>query len=306
MKQCSAYFDQISSFVDGELSETEQIGLFIHLETCPSCQRALEMYRDMSGAFAYVDVAPPAGFSDRVMEQVTAMPQAMPVAQRHRTAMRRFVAVAAVFAVVAVIGVGSLWGNFGGDSFEAAPMSVADESLDAALRAVPDAAVAESSDHLDFYSAEALPGDMAEYPLETEDPVPYEEDESGSIQMLDVNTTLLDTFLTGAPWHWDALSALLAGTGHAVQLWDGGMFEVTDPYNPGSLLYGQLTDDPALTEDVMVTIIGYQFVYEGIDRRVEVRLQDGMVFYYYNVTGAWAGGTRAADWESLRNYILHG
>jgi len=302
MKQCNEYFEQISSFVDGALPDTEQINLFIHLESCPSCPKVLEMYQNMSGAFAHVDVDPPVGFSDRVMDRIAEKSQTPTVKVRHRTAMRRFVAVAAVFAVVAVIGFGSMWGQFGNDSLEAADMLM-DMSPEATADA--DTPVAESATEVMPDALRMVPAEEAENFMGFEDPVPYDElDQPLQSLVVAPDTRLLETVFTGAPWQWAALSALFAEGGYPVQLFDGSMFEVRDPYNPGSLLYGQLTDDPAHADDVVVSILGYQFISEDVNRRVEARLLDGMVYYYYNITAAWEGGNRAADWESLRNFIV--
>lgn len=310
MKQCNEYFEKISSFVDGALSETEQIDLFIHLETCPSCSKILEMYQDMSGAFDHVDVAPPAGFSGRVMEQVTQAAHVPPIKARRRgTAIRRFVAVAAVFAVVAVLGFGTLLNNFGGSNVDMAPMTSMlqpTERGSAAEMPVP-TAMPEAVPEM----ISAAPPEATEDSEEFEDADTAEEEEWGNIHHLTAapDTRLLETVFPNAPWQWDALSNLFAEAGYLADLFEGGVFEVRDPYNPGSLLYGQLDSDILYVTDVTgvtVRMMGYHLSTDTVDRRVEIRMQDGATLYYYNVTAPWEGGIRGANWESLRQFIVHG
>ena len=105
MRQCAEYLEWISAYVDGELGEAEQIELFVHLEACPSCVAALQNYQTMTIAIADAYIAPPPYLVDDVMAEIAPPPlRAVSYSPRRRSGMRRFVAVAAIFAVVAVVG----------------------------------------------------------------------------------------------------------------------------------------------------------------------------------------------------------
>ena len=56
--------EQLSAFVDGELSPEEEAGLREHLEGCAGCRSALALLRGMTGALASAEEEPPAALPE--------------------------------------------------------------------------------------------------------------------------------------------------------------------------------------------------------------------------------------------------
>ena len=95
MRTCEEYEDLLSGLLDGKLTEAERQELETHLAECPACRACLADLRAIQGALQELDVPAPAGFADRVMEQVRATPQARPEKKTVRLPRRRWMAAAA-------------------------------------------------------------------------------------------------------------------------------------------------------------------------------------------------------------------
>jgi len=311
MERCERYLEQISCYVDGELGTEEQAELLRHLEACPACMGALVAYQTMSAGIQDAEVEPPAHLVEDVMARIAATQLVR--ARPKRPYLRRFVAAAAVFAVVGVIGFYSIWGGPGYSGIPDADWIAAP----APAAGVGYSPIAELAGEVDMGSRMA-PAENAAVPPA---PPPYDaatcpgaEDEivlftEGPVFLDAINTTLLDRFVLGMasmgePWRWTYFTDLLWDAGYVYTVSED-VFSVRDPYNPDSLLYGLVEGRSGFAESV-VTVIGYRFYPEdGRYRWVEVRLDEGgVLLYYYAVPSFGAGGVRTAELEHLRNFIL--
>lgn len=125
--------EQLSAFVDGELSPEEEAELREHLEGCAGCRSALALLRGMTGALASAEEKPPAALPEGTRF----------LFEREKTDRKfilkrwRFTAIAAVVCL-ALLGFGTQAPRlFGGNTAKteavSAPMAIADESPTASL-----------------------------------------------------------------------------------------------------------------------------------------------------------------------------
>lgn len=162
MAHCDEYLELISAAVDGALSPVESKKLEAHLALCPEC-RAL--YEDLLALHAALsDLSPaevPEGLTDRIMAAVAAdnvVPLVSP-AKKRSGPWRKWLASAAVLAVV-IVGAWGSQNQQGGGSSAAAMPQAADAALppqasEAAL-AAPEAAPA-SGDTNEAPQAKTVP-----------------------------------------------------------------------------------------------------------------------------------------------------
>ena len=245
MEACEKYLEQISSFVDDELSEAEQIALFIHLEHCPACQAELAAYQEMSKALQAIAVDPPAGFSDKVVAAIGPR-----FVRKGRT---RAMAMAAMFVVVAIVG-GVLAQRTAEPRHDGGEIAAqpAEQSVQAPRMFLEVEEHAEVKEPAEAEAPEAEP-EISLFTAEIED----------SMTLLDINTTLWDTFLAEARhWRWAELSQAFAEFGYEYRMVSPYRFEVKDPYNPGGVLYGYLGMAEETPQELIVLFMGYQFVQE--------------------------------------------
>ena len=297
MERCEKYVEWISAYVDGELDADEQAELRRHLEVCPACKRTLMAYRTMSFNLLHTEVSPPADFAADVMARVTSLSsvRTMGVRRSRRPHLRRILAAAAMFAVVAAIGFASIRGGFEGETYEAAMPLATQEAADAPIEEF----FGDSALHFSFARDSSEGPNMLWGGVE---PI-VEPGASDNPPVPDVpDMTLLDLAVTGAQWEWSDLVQVLEGSGFVYDLTYEGAFEVEDPHNPGSYLYGILADGE---EERIVELIGYRFRHEDVDRRVEIRT-DGEAATYYTVRQISRARTRAQNLRELRHYILFG
>jgi hypothetical protein len=109
---CQEIEDQLSAYVDGELSPQEIRVVEVHLADCPRCASILEELRAMvRSAGSLPSLKAPDGLRDRILEQVRA--EGAPVAPRVRPFWFR---IGAVSAAAGLLLVASLYvgGVFGG------------------------------------------------------------------------------------------------------------------------------------------------------------------------------------------------
>lgn len=100
MKNCRDYADQISAFLDGELSRPERGELMEHMAACRNCRQYFEDLTAIRDAAAEIGEVPvPEGFARRVMDRVRAVEQDR-APKTIRFPWRRWTALAACCAFV--------------------------------------------------------------------------------------------------------------------------------------------------------------------------------------------------------------
>lgn len=116
MRNCEAYEEWISAFLDGELSGTEQAELREHMAGCRRCQQYFDDLVAIHEALDQGDEVPvPEGFEDRIMARVRETAQeGRPAKMIRFPQWRRWAALAACCAVAA-IGLWSFQGRKGMD-----------------------------------------------------------------------------------------------------------------------------------------------------------------------------------------------
>jgi len=310
MADCNKYLEWISAYIDGELSEAEQIELFVHLEACPACAQVLQAYQTLTFGIQDAEVDPPAHLADDIMAQI--LPSALHVVEggrpRRGKRLQQFLTVAALFAVVGVIGFAHLFGGFGGEQTEGSLRMPAP-----AMESQADVSMARSVEQNEFLTDEGAFDTQEQLEAANEEEFdPQLSILGGDSEPIDMGNVFLDRFLlaptwTGEPWTWIELERIFEDYGYYF-VFDEGTFTVEDPYNPGSFLYGVLGGHPETGESFVGTL-GYYFHFEAgrAGRRVEVRFWDGFygeAQYYYAVPSFDTGGTRAQDWGALRAFIL--
>lgn len=105
MKGCDDYLFDYSLMLDGELPEPQKTELMRHLASCAECAEKCAAM-DEASHFLETDITPPAGFADGVMAAIkdgNVIPA--PVAEA-RSPRRRWRAVAALAACLAVVLIG--------------------------------------------------------------------------------------------------------------------------------------------------------------------------------------------------------
>ena len=300
MDPCVKYEEWMSASVDGMLDDAEQVELMVHLQTCPSCLAIWQDYELMSKALKYAEVEPPATLVVDVMAKIQAQPV---LTARRGGGARRFMAIAAVFAVVAFVGLYTFWG----------PMSAEDGESSAIFHAEPavprvEAAIAEAEEAIPRQAVESWTDDPSEDDIaELEDYGSLgfgELMEHGAAADILPESTLFDLFFSRESLgDWDELREQLIGGGYGYEVEDG-VFVAHDPYRPGGYLYGMLIDDRSYPGHTIVTRIGYAYRTEGVYRRVELRTVDGEVRYYYDVRYAGGAGTRVDTLEQIRVFLF--
>lgn len=304
MNPCVKYEEWMSAYVDGALSDTEQAEFLAHLQTCPACSATWQDYELMSKALGETEFEPP----ETLVADVMAKIGAQPVLRVHQGGgFRRFIAVAAVFAVVAFVG-GHMLGS---------PLPQEEAVLDYAHAAddeLPSSAMLQMAENEpDVWYGVTSP--ITRTTVTAADEAEEEEDsEDTEIDMLAGEPAvelapeliLFDLFLSREiSWDWNELSGRLLRGGYYYEM-EHGFFYAPDPYRPGSYLYGMLVSDGSDTEQAQLKLLGYAYRTEGAYRRVELRSVDGTVSYYYAVPYASGTGMRADTREQLRAFLLFG
>ena len=100
MKNCRDYEEQISAFLDGELSEPERGELMEHMAACRDCRQYFDDLTAIhKAAAAFEEIPVPEGFAERVMDRVRAVEQDK-AEKVIRFPRRRWAALAACCAFV--------------------------------------------------------------------------------------------------------------------------------------------------------------------------------------------------------------
>jgi len=308
MNPCAKYEEWMSAYVDGMLDDAEQVELMVHLQTCPSCLAVWQDYELMSKTLEYAEVEPPETFAADVMARIQAQPV---LTVRRGGGARRFMAIAAVFAVVAFVGVYTFWSPPSQESGEFAalsPEAEMSESPDAVQRFAVEAGEHTFEPTVENWVSDPSEDDIAE-PDDIADAEFGELMDHGMIGATDIlpEDTLLDLFVSHESLgDWDELRERLIMGGYRYEVEDG-VFTAHDPYRPGSYLYGMLITARSYPGNTLVTLIGYAHRTEGAYSRVELRTgYGGEVRYYYDVRYIGSGGTRGDAWAQLREFIVFG
>jgi len=269
MGTCEKYIEWISHHVDEQLNTQEQAELMAHLKTCPDCREILLAYLDLSGELGVGEVVPPATLTRDVMAQVAAQPRPMRVVSR-RSYVRRFAALAAVFALVAAVGISGVWQNvftpYDGDIVGI---------VQPAPAAVPEAAM-EAAPVAEEWDAENRPTDQrmldgAVYAVQSDEETPTElEEPDDPLQLLEAyppiggpvddffptgGITLFELSVTGLDWDWETFVWVLERAGFDYVLL-GDTFTVRDPENLDEYLYGILGEDPDFPGEDRILMLG--------------------------------------------------
>ena len=93
----------ISSWLDDQISETEQAQLSAHLEQCPECRQLMQTLKMTDDRLRDLAEEPPAELHQKIMDAVVLE---QPV--RKKTRSFRFGSLAAAAALVVLVGVGSM------------------------------------------------------------------------------------------------------------------------------------------------------------------------------------------------------
>ena len=70
MRTCEEYEALISALLDGALADEDREELMAHMAGCPACQAYLDDLVAIRTALSGLEGKAPAGFTDRVMDQV--------------------------------------------------------------------------------------------------------------------------------------------------------------------------------------------------------------------------------------------
>lgn len=97
MADCKKYTDMISTYVDGELSESQEAELNAHMERCPDCRKVCDAFKSMSGAMGDELVSPPVSLAEGVMLRIASQEKTQKNKKSH---IWSYLAAAACFALV--------------------------------------------------------------------------------------------------------------------------------------------------------------------------------------------------------------
>lgn len=124
--KCTDFLDQLSAYMDGELSPDEMDAMRNHAKECPSCGEALAQAENVRQQLrALRSAKPPIGFTEHMMDAVRAADQQENPKRAYRPKKRRFgwrsitgiaAAAAALLIAVPLLGGMLLQGFVGGDS----------------------------------------------------------------------------------------------------------------------------------------------------------------------------------------------
>lgn len=103
----------------------------------------------------------------------------------------------------------------------------------------------------------------------------------------------------GLSLDWESFKQTLENAGY-LYIEDEGMFSADDPANPGSYLYGILTN---VNDYVEISELGYCFIKGDEGRTVEAYVLDGN-FKYYIISSSPTDKKEVADYESLESYLF--
>lgn len=78
MSSCQKYIEQMNRYLDGELPAAQISQLLEHMEECPSCRARFEAMKVIAFEMRHMEVKPPAGLHDNIMQAVASTEQRRP------------------------------------------------------------------------------------------------------------------------------------------------------------------------------------------------------------------------------------
>lgn len=150
---CEQVQEQISSMLDGELSEEERAFVMEHLTACPECRRVYEAFSSISDSLHILEDVPD-GFTEDVMRHIhteTSTP-------KHGRRLAGFLAMAACFALVLLAGHGFLSGNKTENAASISNYDTDMTTMDAADFPAPEAASNDPEETEDILTQAQLMG----------------------------------------------------------------------------------------------------------------------------------------------------
>ena len=182
MRTCEEYEALISALLDGALADEDREELMAHMAGCPACQAYFDDLLAIRTALSGLEDKAPAGFTDRVMDQVRRESRQTEEKENSRKTVafpywRRYAAMAACCAVVAIAG---FW------AFNGAQPSAGNVAADTASlmdsRSAPAAEDQADGAADSGVSGDAAGGDIADAPLTGGEPA---QDEPTSVPETD-------------------------------------------------------------------------------------------------------------------------
>ena len=93
-----AYRNFISAFIDNELPNDQRASLEAHLKTCPSCEREVEMLRQLGGLVGSIpEVTPSPAFVQAIVSKAASLPRPARWSARFLAPVLSFAKSAAAF-----------------------------------------------------------------------------------------------------------------------------------------------------------------------------------------------------------------
>jgi len=93
-----AYRNFISAFIDNELPNDQRASLEAHLKTCPSCEREVEMLRQLGGLVGSIpEVTPSPAFVQATVSKAASLPRSARWSERFLDPVLSFMRSAAAF-----------------------------------------------------------------------------------------------------------------------------------------------------------------------------------------------------------------
>lgn len=106
--KCEKLLEMISPYLDGELQESEREEFLAHMEQCPQCKKEVEELEQLLHDFSEIpEVELPEGFHEELMVKIKdSVVVPISIQKKKNTPWRKIIAVAAVFAIVVIVGGG--------------------------------------------------------------------------------------------------------------------------------------------------------------------------------------------------------
>ena len=310
MTDCVKLQENLQNFFDNTMQADEQDALLAHLETCADCTLFFDAYEGIGQSFADMMEEPPEHFAANVMGKIENASVLQVIAPKRRT--KRYFGIAALFFLAFGVGFWAFNSDLFDESPHAAPEAVAPPApaSDTTLRAAaPESEPVESGNaHIIF---EPTPTAHPPEPMDT-NPVEVDEySDNETIMQLNTtsfNATLFDRYFRDDVFLWDDLTESLDRARHRYVLFDdvhGEHFQIFDPYNADSYLYGLLERN--VHNQLVVRALGYHFVGDDFSRRVEFWVDEhGFVRYYFDVPDFLEGGNFTEHMQDLLEFLRRG
>ena len=310
MTDCVKLQENLQDFFDATMQADEQDALLAHLETCADCRLFFDAYEEIGQSFTDMLEQPPEDFTANVMRKIENASVLQVIAPKRHT--RRYFTVAALFLLAFGAGFWALNSDLLDESPHVAPETAAAPvpAIDHTLRiATPENEPAQL-DSTDIVF-EPAPTTQSSVPVDTQSADAEEcwDDETiEQLSTLNFNTSLFDRYFRDDVFLWDDLAESLSRARyHYVLFHDthGEHFQVFDPYNPNSYLYGLLEHN--VHNQLIVRALGYHFVGDDFSRRVEFWVDEhGFVRYYFDVPTFLGAGTFTEHMQDLLDFLRRG